>query len=103
MAHYELARVTLSWGFGQVFLWCTERQDELLAELDRVVPGRMQPIGRASHEGDEFWWRLEGYDGKHAYVFGWLVRRLCQDGWEPFDSGGERNEEEFYVFRKGHE
>jgi hypothetical protein len=100
MERYRMARVTLSWGFGQVFLWCTERQDELLAELGKVLPCQVKPVERAVYNGDEFWWRMDGFGGRHAYAFGWIVRQLCLQGWEPFASGGERNEEEFYVFRK---
>ena len=38
--------------------------------------------------------------GQTANAFGWLVSQLCSQGWEPFAEGGERLEEEFYLFRK---
>ena len=72
MDTYSMARVTLSWGYGQVYLWCTRRQDELLAELGTVLPCRIEPVARAAHDGDESWWRIDGLAGKQPmHSGGW--------------------------------
>ena len=79
----------IEWCGSGVTLYCTDSEvfESVLEELKRLVPScRVQKNELIS--GEIYWCWISKLRGQDMGVGFWIMKQLCLQGWEPFESSG---------------
>lgn len=98
MAAYEY--IKLSTGEG-IHLFSTDRQtvEQLLTEANRYVKYYQTGVDRLP-SGEMYHWHIHHFEEKECDLYWWVVKWLCERGWEPFPVGGGYNTPPSTHFRR---
>jgi len=73
------------WSTSGVWLYCTESGvvDWILSELRKIVPTLKVSIAELP-SGDPYFWAISRLKGQDTIIGYWVIKQLCEQGWEPF-------------------
>ena len=78
----------VQWTSTGVRFICTDDAilDAILVQLKKYDPKYIIPLTWELISGETICWKIEKLQAKDMETGLWLVKQLCQQGWEPFES-----------------
>jgi hypothetical protein len=89
MQHFDMAKIMYS-SVG-LRLGCTDasEMERLLSQLKQFFPQMRVERMYKLPSGEIYWYNLKGLSATGEDAGWWIIRQLCQRGWEPFDATNE--------------
>lgn len=77
---------------GEIRLWCSDPSivTRIIAELEKTtrfsVAHNVLDLSQDLYPGQSGHYILNKFKGMHEAAFVWILRQLCEEGWEPFST-----------------